>query len=157
MQYKAELHAMEVYAKTLSLIFIPFRNISNFRNESGKFLPGFQTLLSRPPKEFIDVHRHVLKNIQNCRNSMNAGRPLDALERVTMKPDIPEQERAKNEKDDKSIDIYESLISNLENAFTGNFNYRTEDNIEVRDCGSFECGRNLLQTPVVGTNANIII
>jgi len=59
----------------------------------------------------------------------------------------------------RSIDIiiYESLISNLENAFTGNCNYRTEDNIEVRDCGSFECGRNLLQTPVVGTNANIII
>ena len=85
--------------------------------------------------------------------------PLDALERVTMKPDIPEQDRAKNEKDDKSIDIiiYESLISNLENAFTGNCNYRTEDNIEVRDCGSFECGKNLLQTPVVGTNANIII
>jgi len=27
--------------------------------------------------------------------------PLDALERVTMKPDIPEQDRAKNEKDDK--------------------------------------------------------
>ena len=57
-----------------------------------------------------------------------------------------------------SPSIYMShLFSNLENAFTGNFNYRTEDNIEVRDCGSFECGKNLLQTPVVGTNANIII
>jgi len=52
----------------------------------------------------------------------------------------------------------------FEYIFTGNDNYRIEDNTFsmgttslLRDCGSFGCGRNLLQTPLVDTNANILI
>jgi len=72
---------MEVYAKKARLLFIPFRNISNLRDESGQFLPGFQTFLSRPlPKEFINFHCHYSR-LQKKTVWMNAGRPLDALEK----------------------------------------------------------------------------
>ena len=158
-----ELKAMEVYAKKASLLFIPFRKISNLTDESGHFLPGFRTFLSIPPKQFIDVHCHVLKHIQDCRNSLNAGRPLDALEKVTVKPDLPDQDRTKRAKDDECFDIYETLISNLDHVFTDKVDFRTEDNMfsmdtsVVRECGKSGCGSKLLRTPVVDTNANIVI
>ena len=44
--------------------------VGNFYLDSKHF---FQ---DHSPKEFIDVHCHVLKNIQDCRSSMNAGRPI---------------------------------------------------------------------------------
>ena len=44
---------------------------------------------------------------------MNAGRPFDALERVTTKPNLPEHNPSKYEKDDECINIYESLICQI--------------------------------------------
>jgi len=40
-----------MYGEIASLVFIRFRSISDLRDESGKFLPGFRTFLSRQPKE----------------------------------------------------------------------------------------------------------
>jgi hypothetical protein len=70
---------MEKYAQQVSICFIPFQNISDLKDAQGNFLPNFrlyndnQNINKRPVM--------ILNNIQNCRNSLNAGRPKDYLKK----------------------------------------------------------------------------
>ena len=161
---KTELYAMEANARVCSVLFIPFRGILNLKDEHGNFLPGFRSfLLGRQPNQFRLVHQQVLKNIQDCRNSMSAGRPLDPLERITRKPDILENNTPENQDNDDCIEIYESLISDLDNIFTENVECRTLDDVLsinttiTTGCGSSGCGTILIKAPKADINANVIL
>jgi hypothetical protein len=164
---KAEEESMEMFAKAASVLFVPHRKLSDLKGENGDFLMGFRKFLMNPPKRFVDFHQQILKNIQDCRNSMNAGRPLDALERDTIKP-IQENliPCCEEEKDDIEFnDMYQSFLSNFENIFSENTGFRTKDKILsfdssiIRDSGSLNCGRTLLKMPPqsFGRNSKILI
>ena len=87
-----ELHAMEENAKTASLLFIPFiNNIEKLQDQNGKFLFRFRDSIgvnsdAHKKQNIYQIkpeHLEKLKNIQDCKNSNNAGRPIDMLERIT--------------------------------------------------------------------------
>ena len=74
---------MEDYAKSATILFCPFSEIQDIQvNE--KILPYFRLFLNN--KRLKENHKKLLKNAQDCRNSFNAGRPEDPLERVTKQP-----------------------------------------------------------------------
>ena len=109
---------MEMFAKQASLLFIPFRQVSNLTDDDGNFLSNFRWFLSKnSPRYLLNFHQQILKNIQDCKNSMNTGRPMDALEQITIKPtSVTEQCDGQSEKEDEDH-MYESLILDLEDAF----------------------------------------
>ena len=74
---------MSDYSKIASTLFCPFRLLNDIKID-GSYLLFFQ-------KQVIDNlvnkdHQTILKNAQDCRNSFNAGRPKDCLQRDTNKP-----------------------------------------------------------------------
>ena len=72
---------MEIYAKKAGITFVPFRDVEKDLKLDGSFLQKFReyVLLGKLKPR----HERILKNFQICRNSLNAGRPLDPLEKVT--------------------------------------------------------------------------
>jgi hypothetical protein len=78
---EARHHAMEEFSKKASILFIPFRDVCKDCMLYESFHLKFQQYVrdGRLPMK----HSAILANIQNCRNSLNAGRPTDFLERHT--------------------------------------------------------------------------
>jgi hypothetical protein len=76
--------AMEEYARKVSAVFIPFRSLDDLKNSGGQFLPNFQQSVRNGV--IGTVKRSILQNIQDCRNSLDAGRMKDPLERETTNP-----------------------------------------------------------------------
>ena len=74
---------MELYAKKASVLFVPFRNIDELK-PGGQFLPNFKEAVIS--NVITDNHCRILQNIQDSRNSLNAGQTKDALERETEEP-----------------------------------------------------------------------
>jgi len=160
---ESERYFMEKYAKNASLLFIPFRSSNGVTDDNRKYLPDFKQFLLNPPEKFVTVHQHLLKNIQDCHNKFNCGRQLDALEKVTNKPDVSCGVSKQAEKDNECIEMYDCLISNMENIFTDNVCFRTDDNTFsmvtslIRNLGAHKCGATLLRAPTVDKNASVFL
>ena len=106
----------------------------------------------------------MLKNIQDWRSSMNSGRPLDAIERCTIKPEFEGSKSTNKEEDDEYRDLYETLISGLENVFSDNVYCRTDDDMSkildisiLTELGISRCETSLLTTPFVEQESNILL
>ena len=74
-------HAMEEFSKKASVLFIPFRDVKADLMLCSSFHLKFQKYIR--DGRLSANHIAILANIQNCRNSLNAGRPMDFLERHT--------------------------------------------------------------------------
>ena len=131
----------------------------------GKYHPKFRELICN--LKLTPCHEKLLKNAQDCYNSFNAGRPDDALERVTQTPRICLGSDCKE--DDE---ILNDFNAHLEAQYVNNMDYLIEpDQIEFKDnCnqllvstsnvtmrGSHKCGRTLLQTPNVVQGSNAVM
>ena len=91
---KGERMKMAASAKTIQSCHHCSEQIPMSRDEltdgNGPHLPEFQTFLSNPPTKSQELHAKTLKGIEDirgCHNSLNRGRPKDALERVTNTPE----------------------------------------------------------------------
>ena len=91
---EAELDAMETNAKTSSILFIPFRNIDDLKDDKGRFLTKFKQWFAIPRNK----HTTILQNLQVTHNSFNAGRPEDPLEKLTEPPPLPKETKKKPKK-----------------------------------------------------------
>ena len=156
--------AMELYAKTASILFVPHRKMDELRGTDGTFLAGFRSFLSDPPAKFKNVHQKILQNIQDCRNSLNAGRPFDVLERQTEPPPDDQVIGVPSERDQELTQIYDSVLSNNLDVFGENINFRETDtdvlsfpSSIIRDCGKVGCGEKLLITPAVQTDSTVFL
>ena len=104
-----------------------------------------------------------MKNIQNCRNSMNAGRPPDSLEILTTNEISDENDNKQNEDLDEFLETYDMMLQNAEQFMKDSTDCRSRDNILtidtsiVRDCGSSKCGSSLIITPKINNDANIFL
>ena len=159
----SHLYAMELYAKKVCLTFIPFRTVTQLKT-NGKFLSTLRKFLLRPPDSFQDFHASVLKNMQDCKNSMNAGRPQDSLERVTKKPAKPNTGFEGYTADDENNQILSTLIEHPQSTFGKKFvNFRNKNGLFdikssiIRNCGSLNCGNSLLRTPNIDITSSVII
>ena len=126
---ESERYCIKKYASVASILFIPFRDKNSLTDENGCYLQKFQLFLSDPPAKFIDLHMNLLKNIQDCHNSFNCGRPKDALEQVTTKPEATptNAEVTNNHTDDHIINMYDCLINNVQNDVIQNICFRSND------------------------------
>ena len=159
---------MEIYARKASILFVPFTDINQLKDDHGKFLPKLRQFLTDPPERFLNFHQTILKNLQDCRNSMNAGRPKDSLETITTSfCGQSDSNTIEDEEEEQSNFAYEELLIHLENMAndaTSGISSDTTTGINlsvnsaiIRDCGGKNCGRKLLAGPSIAStmNANI--
>jgi hypothetical protein len=76
-------HMMEEYSKKNCLAFVPFRKLDELQIHDSYHLKLKQYF---GEGRFDKRHMEILQNIQDCRNSLNAGCPKDLLERCTETP-----------------------------------------------------------------------
>ena len=153
-----------MYAKKASILFVPHRNITDLKGIDGTFLTGFRNFLSNPPSVFKKVHQVILKNIQDCRNSLNAGRPIDVLERETEAPPDDTVSREPSQEEQQLSQIYDSVLSNNLDVFGENINFRSQETDSlsfsssiIRNCGMVGCGHNLLACPRIHTGSTVFL
>ena len=126
---KIELHAMEMNARISSVLFIPFRCISELKDTNNMFLNGFRCFLQQNSTHFEEIHKPILKNIQNCRNSMNAVRPPDSLEIVTKNEISDENDNEQNEELDEFLETYDMMLQNAEQFMKETTDCRSMENL----------------------------
>ena len=152
--------ALENNAKKASICFCPFRKIADLKSGS-KFLPKFRHYIRE--KHLKTKHEFILRNIQECRNSMNAGRPCDPLEGVTNTPKAAILEEKNRKKDDPIDSYYEELITNM-NALnrSEDISFRTQDqklSVDtsiISKAGSRKCGQRLIKNISVNKRKSVI-
>ena len=162
-----ECDAMEVYARKASILFVPFTDITQLQDDLGKFLPKLRQFLTDPPQRFLNFHQTILKNLQDCRNSMNAGRPKDSLETITIPFCGQSDSNAIDDQEEEQFDFaYEEFFIHLENMHNDAASNiitdttgmdLTVDSAIIRDCGGKNCGRNLLVGPSIDSTMNATI
>ena len=121
--------AIEHISKKACICFVPFTNLNELR-KNGDFLSTFQQWITN--NKLSERHKLILANIQECRNSLNAGRPKDALERVTSLPKEVKDRQNQNLDDynDDPVDsYYDELLVNME-AVVGPNDLSFRDNNE---------------------------
>ena len=149
---------LETYARRASLLFCPFRNISNLQTD-GKFLLDFQEFVKNGKLKI--EHQNVLRNIQDTYNSLNAGRPIDPLERVTQGPyGSKYEDEFQDEKEQQQIEEMDFLSNEVlgiddEMCFRTKKNTFAMDTSIVTKLGTNLCGHNLLQLPTVDKSSTI--
>ena len=72
--------AMEEYSKKFCILFVPFRDLNDLRLD-GKFHRRLQQWYREG--RMYTRHEKILQNMQDVRNSLNAGRVTDILEKET--------------------------------------------------------------------------
>jgi hypothetical protein len=156
--------AMEEYARQVSAVFIPFRSLDDLKNSSGQFLPNLQQAVQNGVIGI--VKQSILQNIQDCRNSLDAGRMKDPLERQTMTPpksNASDQQNPMENLDAGLEEIMADLTLFMQNDGENELNFRDEKNrltIEskmIRDNGKYQCGYNLVKSRGVPTDAPSVI
>ncbi|KAG7373540.1 hypothetical protein IV203_034264 [Nitzschia inconspicua] len=78
-----KLSSMEQHAKACYVLFVPFRNVADLKL-NGCYLERWRKVYQ--DGKLSKKHEQFLMSIQDCRNSMNGGRPVDMIERLTVKP-----------------------------------------------------------------------
>lgn len=146
-------HHVELYCQRVLTCFVPFRRLDEDLRVEGSYWKKFRT-------EWIDgsilsVHKRILRNIQDCRNSLNAGRPKDMLERITTTPPRPEKEKNNSTEEEEAFskdldDLMENVTTHIDNPHT-NFrdcnNMLSFDSMLTRGMGSNGCGVNNIVSP----------
>ena len=146
--------AMEHNAKRICLCFIPFRKLDDLKTD-GKYLPTLRKFMAET--KLTDQQQFVLRNIQECKNSLNAGRPDDPLEQVTNVPTVVAEEKKKNGLQELPLDSYmQNLVSNIDVvANPDDISYRNEnetlsiDTSIITKGGSLKCGKEFVKTPII--------
>ena len=151
----SRLRAMEKYAKTAMTLFVPFRNAANDLQIEGTYLHKLRELLRED--KLGKNHQQILTHAQNCHSSFNAGRPKDALERITHKPkqcECGNSDNIGNEPDHlkelhelKYVDSMDTVLEPDQIQFTDKHNNLVIDSRIVTMHGSNKCGRTLLKAP----------
>jgi hypothetical protein len=153
---------MESYAKKVCFVFVPFRNLNVELKINGSFHKKLQAVCREG--RLKDKHIRILQNMQDVRNSLNAGRVRDPLEKTTTfmyGEDFGMDETADDNYD--TSDLMEDLMQ--ENATFENVcypKYRTGDNTFgfstniTRELGKNNCGMQDLLTPVVPSNMEFV-
>ena len=148
------LAAMESYAKKACLLFYPFRQTGDLRSGNRRYLGKFQQGLAGGI--ILKQHLTVLSNIQDCRNSLNCGRPSDSLERVTQQPSLVVGDASDSEEEcetgiDPGMDaVFDELISCLDVSpplLRNADGLLAVDSRFIRSCGTNKCGENLVVCP----------
>jgi hypothetical protein len=98
-------YAMEEFSKKACVLFIPFRDARKDLMLTGSYHEKLRQHVRAG--KLLNKHSAILGNIQNCRNSLNAGRPMDLLEQQTSAP--PKSIRSNSEKDNDEIPILQML------------------------------------------------
>ncbi|KAG7352450.1 AAA domain containing protein [Nitzschia inconspicua] len=156
---------MEEQARRCCVLFVPFRNANTDLKSNGCYLERWRK--EKQNGKLSAHHEQLLMNVQNCRNSMNGGRPLDMIERLTMKPskmlhrekiDVEEEEEDDliNEAMDHFL-VTGSLEGGYDNDFRdgrGRFQFQS---ILTRCYKSHKCGTNLVICPNVGPGDRILV
>ncbi|KAG7368049.1 hypothetical protein IV203_030792 [Nitzschia inconspicua] len=112
-------------------------------------------------------HEQFLMNIQDCRNSMNGGRPVDMIERLTVKPvtsryndgyDVEEEDGDDilNEAMDQFF-LSKSLELGYDNEFRDSRGRFQCQSVLTRCHGSHRCGKNLVVCPNVQSRERFIV
>jgi len=141
--------AMEKYARSVCVCFVPFRKSEDLQREGSYVLRMRNFALS-------EEYQTILQNIQNVRNSLNSGRPIDILERETQKPKETSDETVDTDEDNnQQNEAFDLLVD--ESMTIGEFpcpKYRVagvlnfKSNI-VTGLGRHRCGSRFIRTPTV--------
>ncbi|KAG7348980.1 PIF1-like helicase [Nitzschia inconspicua] len=112
-------------------------------------------------------HEQFLMNIQDCRNSMNGGRPVDMIERLTVKPVTSRYNNGYDVEEEDGDDILneamdqfflsESLELGHDNEFRDSRGRFQCQSILTRCHGSHRCGKNLVFCPNVQSSERFIV
>ena len=162
-----EHHAMELYAKKANLLFHPFRSVQTDLTVAGSYVRSFQEALCSGI--ITEAHCEILANIQDCRNSLEAGRPCDSLESETSCPSAAcghgsyNENNAEETNHDDIDSAFEELVETMNELNDSGLQLRTSNNIYqfsssiIRKCGSAKCGVQNIATPNLGerVGANI--
>ncbi|KAG7372188.1 PIF1-like helicase [Nitzschia inconspicua] len=156
---------MEEHARRCCALFVPFRNVNTDLKSNGCYLERWRK--EKQNGKLSAHHEQLLMNVQNCRNSMNGGRPLDMIERLTMKPskmlhreEIDVEEEEEDDLINEAMDhflVTGSLEGGYDNDFRdgrGRFQFQS---ILTRCYGSHKCGTNLVICPNVGPGDRILV
>ncbi|KAG7374217.1 PIF1-like helicase [Nitzschia inconspicua] len=156
---------MEEHARRCCVLFVPFRNANTDLKSNGCYLERWRK--EKQNGKLSAHHEQLLMNVQNCRNSMNGGRPLDMIERLTMKPskmlhreEIDVEEEEEDDLINEAVDhflVTGSLEGGYDNDFRdgrGRFQFQS---ILTRCYGSHKCGTNLVICPNVGPGDRILV
>lgn len=150
---EAKHYAMEEYAKKACIVFVPFRNFSDLQIE-GSFVKRFQNHVS--DGKLTQQHQKILQNLQDCKDSLNAGRPKDALERETQSPvNADDEGRTCSQEMSESERAFEEAMSNMfdNEAAMDSFDFPTYRNTQgqfdldsniCRSEGTHKCGEKLI-------------
>ena len=106
-----------------------------------------------------------MQNIQNTKNSLNAGRPSDPLEKITELPQIVKDEMKKKNSCNTPLDsFFEDIVTNIHHlAIPDNINYRDPsnklciDSSIITKAGSRKCGKDYVMTPTIKNNESNVI
>ncbi|KAG7364583.1 hypothetical protein IV203_037785 [Nitzschia inconspicua] len=151
-----KLSSMEQHAKACCVLFVPFWNVADLKL-NGCYLERWRKVYQ--DGKLSKKHEQFLMNIQDCRNSMNGGRPVDMIERLTVKPvtsryndgyDVEEEDGDDilNEAMDQFF-LSESLELGYDNEFRDSRGRFQRQSILTRCHGSHRCGKNLVVCPNV--------
>ncbi|KAG7372116.1 PIF1-like helicase [Nitzschia inconspicua] len=159
-----KLSSMEQHAKACCVLFVPFRNVADLKL-NGCYLERWRKVYQ--DGKLSKKHEQFLMNIQDCRNSMNGGRPVDMIERLTVKPvtsryndgyDVEEEDGDDilNEAMDQFF-LSESLELGYDNEFRDSRGRFQCQSILTRCHGSHRCGKNLVVCPNVQSSERFIV
>ena len=152
------LRSMETYAKKANLLFYPFQAIADLQSE-GSYLKCFQDALTTGILQEHHV-RYLLGNIQDCHNSLNAGRPQDALQLTTELP-TSNDVMAEIENDLEMVspadieDAFAELLDAVPHLTGPTIDLRNSENIfqcdsrVIRQCGMSKCGSENIARPTL--------
>ena len=147
-------HLMEQYARRACILFLPFRRVGDLRM-NGHYVYKYQNAMRQRsiPRE----HLVLLQNMQDCRNSLNAGRPPDGLEMRTEEPPRSQRNTDDDDEDDQQDVLEEAFdelvdgIGNINdtetNQFKGPDGEFSLDTMLTRKLGTHRCGTDLLPAP----------
>jgi hypothetical protein len=159
---------MEQYCANSALCFIPFRNVECDLKTNGTFHSKFVEFVQNG--RLTEKHELILENIQTCRNSLNAGRPKDWLERNTINPSENNPDFSGNTHEHDDGDIFEEILGSLVEetiacdnfkspSFRNNLGHLCFESKQTTAFGTYKCGTSHCQSPDVATFAqkNVII
>ncbi|KAG7364181.1 hypothetical protein IV203_037383 [Nitzschia inconspicua] len=159
-----KLSSMEQHAKACCVLFVPFWNVADLKL-NGCYLERWRKVYQ--DGKLTKKHEQFLMNIQDCRNSMNGGRPVDMIERLTVKPvtsryndgyDVEEEDGDDilNEAMDQFF-LSESLELGYDNEFRDSRGRFQCQSILTRCHGSHRCGKNLVVCPNLQSSERFIV
>ena len=122
---------IEDYCKKILVLFLPFRELEDL-TLNGSYLEKLKIAMDE--KQITDEHQTILKNIQDCRNSLNAGRMKDDLEHLTKPLEPPpswkKPKGSPEQNEEMQKRIAELLLELTESAPQGtNGSSRTSDSV----------------------------